>query len=71
MASSKRYKEGALVPVGGTRQRALLALLAVQRERPISAERLLDALVANAANALQVQIGQLTPDDRSVRRRHL
>ena len=55
---------GAPLPVRGTKQRALLALLALQRGRPISADRLIDALwgdgqVANAANALQAQIGQL------------
>ncbi|HEY1618192.1 MAG TPA: BTAD domain-containing putative transcriptional regulator [Streptosporangiaceae bacterium] len=52
------------VPVRGTRLRALLALLALQRGQPVSADRLIDALwgdgqAANPANALQAQIGQL------------
>jgi predicted ATPase/DNA-binding SARP family transcriptional activator len=55
---------GVPVPVRGARQRALLALLALQRGQPVSADRLIDALwgdgqVANPANALQAQIGQL------------
>ncbi len=57
-------QEGVAVPVRGTRQRALLALLALQRGQPVSADRLIDALwgdgrAANPANALQAQIGQL------------
>jgi len=56
--------EGVPVPVRGAKQRALLALLALQRGQPISADRLIDALwgdgqAANPANALQAQIGQL------------
>src|ERR1700734_4059754 len=52
------------VPVRGAKQRALLALLALQRGQPVSADRLIDLLwgdgtVANPANALQAQIGQL------------
>ena len=52
------------MPVRGVKQRTVLALLALQRGRPISAERLIDALwgdgqVANPANALQAQVGQL------------
>jgi DNA-binding SARP family transcriptional activator len=55
---------GVPVPVRGARQRALLALLALQRGQPVSADRLIDALwgdghAANPANALQAQIGQL------------
>ena len=55
---------GVPVPVRGARQRALLALLALQRGRPVSADRLIDVLwgdgrAANPANALQAQIGQL------------
>jgi LuxR family maltose regulon positive regulatory protein len=55
---------GVPVPVRGAKQRALLALLALQRGRPVSADRLLDVLwgdgqAANPANALQAQIGQL------------
>jgi LuxR family maltose regulon positive regulatory protein len=56
--------EGVPVPVRGAKQRALLALLAMQRGQPVSADRLIDALwgdgqAANPANALQAQIGQL------------
>ena len=55
---------GVPVPVRGTKQRAVLALLALQRGGPVSADRLIDVLwgdeqIANAANALQAQIGQL------------
>ena len=57
-------QEGMAVPVRGTKQRALLALLALQRGQPVSADRLIDALwgdgqAAHPANALQAQIGQL------------
>ena len=52
------------VPVRGAKQRTVLALLALQRGKPVSADRLIDALwgdgqVANPVNALQAQIGQL------------
>jgi DNA-binding winged helix-turn-helix (wHTH) protein len=55
---------GVPVPVRGTKQRRLLALLALHRGRPVSADRLIDVLwgdaqVANPVNALQAQIGQL------------
>ena len=55
---------GVLVPVRGAKQRALLALLALRRGQPVSADRLIDVLwgdgqAANPANALQAQIGQL------------
>ena len=55
---------GVPVPVRGAKQLALLALLALQRGRPVSADRLIDLLwgdgqAANPANALQAQIGQL------------
>jgi LuxR family maltose regulon positive regulatory protein len=55
---------GAPVPIRGAKQRALLALLALQRGQPVSADRLIDVLwsdgrAANPANALQAQIGQL------------
>jgi predicted ATPase len=55
---------GVPVPVRGTKQRTVLALLALQRGGPVSADRLIDVLwgeeqIANAANALQAQIGQL------------
>jgi predicted ATPase/DNA-binding SARP family transcriptional activator len=55
---------GKLVQVRGTKQRTLLALLALHRGKPVAADRLIDALweegqSANPANALQAQIGQL------------
>ncbi len=55
---------GVPVPVRGVKQRTVLALLALQRGKPVSADRLIDVLwgdepVANAANALQAQVGQL------------
>src|ERR1700739_1724725 len=55
---------GVPVPSRGARQRALLALLALQRGQPVSADRLIDLLwgdgqAVNPANALQAQIGQL------------
>ncbi|MGH3155980.1 MAG: AfsR/SARP family transcriptional regulator [Streptosporangiaceae bacterium] len=55
---------GMAVPVRGAKQRALLALLALHRGEPVSAERLIDVLwrdgqAASPANALQAQIGQL------------
>jgi LuxR family maltose regulon positive regulatory protein len=55
---------GVPVPVRGAKQRALLALLALQRGQPVSADRLIDVLwgdgqAANPANALQAQIAQL------------
>ena len=55
---------GVPVPVRGAKKRALLALLALRRGQPVSADRLIDVLwadgeAANPANALQAQIGQL------------
>ena len=55
---------GVSVPVRGAKQRALLALLALQRGKPVSSDRLIDHLwgdgeVAKPANALQAQIAQL------------
>jgi len=55
---------GVPVPVHGTKQRALLALLALRPGQPVSADQLIDALwgdgqAAHPANALQAQIGQL------------
>jgi predicted ATPase/DNA-binding SARP family transcriptional activator len=55
---------GVPVPVRGVKQRTVLALLALHRGQPVSADRLIDALwgdgqVANPVNALQAQIGQL------------
>jgi predicted ATPase/DNA-binding SARP family transcriptional activator len=55
---------GVAFAVRGAKQRALLALLALYRGEPVSADRLIDALwgdgrAANPVNALQAQIGQL------------
>ncbi len=55
---------GVALAVRGARQRALLALLALHRGGPVSADHLIDALwgdgqATNPANALQAQIGQL------------
>ena len=55
---------GVPVPVRGAKLRTLLAVLALQRGQPVSADRLIDVLwgggqAANPANALQAQIGQL------------
>ena len=55
---------GVPVPVRGAKQRALLALLALQRGKPVSSDRLIDHLwgdgeAAKPANALQAQIAQL------------
>ena len=52
---------GAVLPVRGAKQRALLTILAIQRGQPVSADRLIDVLwgdgeAANPANALQAQI---------------
>ena len=57
-------QDGVVVPVRGAKQRALLALLALHRGKPVSADRLIDHLwgdgeAGNPANALQAQIGQL------------
>ena len=55
---------GVALAVRGAKQRALLALLALYRGEPVSADRLIDVLwgdglAAKPANALQAQIGQL------------
>ena len=55
---------GVPIPVRGAKQRALLALLALNRGNPVSADRLIDQLwgdgqTAKPANALQAQIVQL------------
>jgi predicted ATPase/DNA-binding SARP family transcriptional activator len=57
-------REGVAIPVRGAKQRALLALLALKRGNPVSADRLIDQLwgdgqTAKPANALQAQIVQL------------
>ncbi len=56
--------EGVAIPIRGAKQRALLALLALNRGSPVSADRLIDQLwgdgqTAKPANALQAQIVQL------------
>jgi DNA-binding SARP family transcriptional activator len=53
-----------LLPLGGSRQRALLALLLTRANEVVSADRLIDELWAsgppqNAANALQYHVSQL------------
>jgi predicted ATPase/DNA-binding SARP family transcriptional activator len=53
--------EGAVLPIGGARQRALLASLALSANRVVSRERLIDALWGEeppetASNALQVAV---------------
>ena len=55
---------GVAIPVRGAKQRALLALLALNRGNPVSVDRLIDQLwgdgqTAKPANALQAQIVQL------------
>ena len=57
-------RDGVQVPLRGAKQRALLALLALNRGAPVSADRLIEQLwgdgqPAKPANALQAQIGQL------------
>ena len=57
-------RTGVPIPVRGGKQRALLALLALNRGAPVSADQLIDQLwddgqAAKPANALQAQIGQL------------
>jgi predicted ATPase/DNA-binding SARP family transcriptional activator len=58
------FSGGAAIPVRGSKQRALLALLALNRGTPVSVDRLIDQLwgddlTAKPANALQAQIAQL------------
>ena len=57
-------RTGVPIQVRGGKQRALLALLALNRGAPVSADQLIDQLwddgqAAKPANALQAQIGQL------------
>jgi DNA-binding SARP family transcriptional activator len=67
-----------LLPLGGSRQRALLALLLTRPNEVVSADRLIDELwpagpPQNAANALQYHVSQLrrpsTEATRSLRSR--
>src|SRR5215469_16630808 len=55
---------GQLVPLGGSKQRTLLALLLLTPNRPVSVDRLIDAVwsgdpPAAASNALQYHVSQL------------
>src|SRR5262245_53220322 len=53
---------GAAVPLAGEKQRALLALLLVQANRPVSRDTLLDELWAgrpDAGHSLEIQISRL------------
>jgi DNA-binding SARP family transcriptional activator len=57
-------EDGRAVPLGGSKQRSLLALLLLMPNRPVSVDRLVDALwsgdpPATAANALQYHVSQL------------
>ena len=56
--------QGRAVALGGPKQRALLAALLLTPNRPVSVDRLIDALwptrpPADAANALQFHVSQL------------
>ena len=60
---SKSWTQGA-VPLGGVKQRTLLALLLLTPNRPVSVDRLIDALwsddpPAAASNALQFHVSQV------------
>src|SRR2546428_4658557 len=57
-------REGDVLPLGGAKQRALLALLLLEANRVVSSDRLIDALweeqpPETARKALQVYISQL------------
>ncbi|GIH90330.1 BTAD domain-containing putative transcriptional regulator [Planobispora siamensis] len=63
-AVEARSADGLVLAVGGPRVRAVLAMLALDAGRVVTAERLIDGLYgdeppANAANALQSQISRL------------
>ena len=56
--------EGRVLPLGGLKQRAVLALLLLERNRVVSRDRLVDALWGNdppasAANSVQVYVSKL------------
>src|SRR5262249_13458020 len=58
------WRDGARLPLGGLRQRALLAYLVIHRGESVSAERLLDELwstssPAGGAKAVQVYVSRL------------
>src|SRR5215467_7181942 len=55
---------GRVVPLGGSKQRTLLALLLLTPNRPVSVDRLIDAVWSGepptaASNALQYHVSQL------------
>jgi predicted ATPase/DNA-binding SARP family transcriptional activator len=57
-------KEGRLLPLGGLKQRGLLALLLLDRNRVVPRDRLVDALwgespPASAANSIQIYVSKL------------
>ncbi|GAA3131218.1 AfsR/SARP family transcriptional regulator [Streptosporangium carneum] len=63
-ATEVRDAEGSPVAVGGPRTRALLAMLALDAGRVVTAERLIDGLygdapAGNVVNALQAQVSRL------------
>lgn len=70
-------KSGRTLPLGGRKQRGLLALLLLDRNRVVPRERLIDALweespPTSAANSVQVYVSRLrrlldgeAPDDGS------
>lgn len=49
-------RDGAPVPVGGAQQRAVLALLLVERERAVSVDRIADALWADRQGAPSAEL---------------
>jgi DNA-binding SARP family transcriptional activator len=64
LGSFRVVAEGRSLPLGGYKQRALLAALLLERNRPVSADRLIDALwgeraPASAANSVQVYVSRL------------
>ena len=57
-------KEGRLLPLGGSKQRGLLALLLLDRNRVVSRDQLVDLLwgespPASAANSIQIYVSKL------------
>ena len=58
---------GVAIPVRGAKQRALLALLALNRGNPVSADRLIDQLWGDGQTAKPVNAlaGALTPQEGS------
>ena len=57
-------RDGVALPIGGPRQRALLAMLLCDANRVVSRDRLIDELLADktgaaATHALRVQVSRL------------